>query len=79
MRFSRSLSFVLVSVVALALAAPALAASPGQDAYGGTGASQVTAGSLPFTGLNLLTLIAVAAALIGTGFVVRRSVRRGDS
>lgn len=79
MKLTRSLSLALVFVVALAFAAPAVAASPGQDAYGGTGASQQSAGSLPFTGLNLATLVVVAAALLATGIVIRHSVRRGNS
>jgi hypothetical protein len=77
MKLTRSLGLALVFVVALAFAAPAVAASPGQDAYGGTGASQVTAGSLPFTGMNLVTLVVVGAVLLGTGIVIRHSVRRG--
>ncbi|HEY5260563.1 MAG TPA: hypothetical protein VIJ33_00445 [Solirubrobacteraceae bacterium] len=62
----------------LLYAAPALAASPAQDAYGAvssatgsTGAGTTASGSLPFTGLNLVAILAVAMILLAIGLTVR--------
>jgi hypothetical protein len=73
-----AISFVLVP-------AAALAATPSQHQYvsslqqlsqGGPGGlpdgSASSAGSLPFTGLDVLLLAAVAAALLCAGLVLRR-------
>lgn len=49
----------------LLFAAPALAANPAQDAYG------ATSGSLPFTGINLVAILAVAIAMLSVGVFVR--------
>ena len=68
-------------IVALALPALALAQSPIQSVYGGTGANQISQvaqssqNALPFTGINLAVVGAVGAVLVGTGFVLRRSSR----
>jgi hypothetical protein len=69
---------VLLCSVMLAIAAPALADSPTQDAYSGTGAGQVSqaqatssAKTLPFTGIDLGALAVVGVVLFGTGFVLR--------
>lgn len=66
----------------LAFAAPAFAASPAQNAYGGQGAEQNArtiqkgqSAQLPFTGLNAGLLTAVGFALLGGGLVIRRTVR----
>jgi hypothetical protein len=80
MKFKMWIAFCGVMVV-LALPALALAQSPTQSVYGGTGAnqvSQVTQSSqrtLPFTGINLAVVGAVGAVLLGTGFLLRRSSR----
>jgi hypothetical protein len=70
----------IVCVAMLAVAAPAFAESPAQTAYSGTGATQVssaenTGASLPFTGINVTALGAIAVVLLGTGFVLRRTTR----
>ncbi len=65
-----------ICAVLLALSAPALAASPAVDAYGGSAANQtVSTSSLPFTGINSTLVAVIGAGLLGTGFAVRRAVR----
>lgn len=87
----RKILIVVLSAGALALAAtPALAASnPSQGTYGGSGANQLSqvqslastkstptaASSLPFTGLNVVVVIVIAAALLGAGVVLRGRTR----
>ena len=77
---------IAVVVVMLALAAPAFASNPTDNAYAGTGATQIhntgttegtdsSASTLPFTGINVGVVGAIAVALVGTGFVLRRSTR----
>jgi hypothetical protein len=77
-------------VVALALSVPAYAQSPTQDAYEGAaglaqgGDSGGQAGgsdgsSLPFTGLELAVVALAGAALLGTGFAVRRATHLRES
>ena len=80
---------IAVVVVMLALAAPAFASNPTDNAYAGTGATQIhntgttgttegtdsSASTLPFTGINVGVVGAIAVALMGTGFVLRRSTR----
>jgi hypothetical protein len=68
----------LACVVMLAFAAPALATSPAQNAYGGEGATQNLRGTqnsqLPFTGFNVGLATAIGVALCGGGLVIRRRV-----
>lgn len=67
----------LACVVMLAFAAPALATSPAQNAYGGEGATQNLQGTnsqLPFTGFNVGLAAAIGVALCGGGLVLRRRV-----
>jgi hypothetical protein len=81
-------TFLLIALATamLAVAAPAMAQSPTQGAYSGTGANQVsslnatsttqtTSPTLPFTGLDLGAVSVVGIALLGTGFVVRRRTK----
>jgi hypothetical protein len=79
--------FLLVAMCVGALcvsAAPALA-SPTNSAYSGPGASQVSqvqttgtsAGSLPFTGLNLAVVGFVAVVLAGSGLMLRHRSSAG--
>jgi hypothetical protein len=81
--------FALVSVVAFAAAAPALAQDPTANQYAspvnqvnndvGGGSNQQESGlqenvvnGLPFTGLDVIALCAVALALASIGFALRR-------
>lgn len=68
----------VVCIAMLAFAAPALA-DPTENAYSGTGATQISSAdnseALPFTGINLTALGAIAVVLLGTGFVLRRTSR----
>ncbi len=77
----RRLSLFAVALVALALApATALAASsPTSEQYNSTlqqfstgGGSSGSAGGLPFTGLDVAVLAAVAAGLLIAGLMLRR-------
>jgi len=75
---------LLIGLCAILLgtaAAPALANSPSQGAYGGTGNNQLSQvqsntasksnGSLPFTGLNVPVLAGIAVLLAGAGLALR--------
>jgi hypothetical protein len=79
-------TFLLVALATamLAVAAPAVAQSPTQSAYSGTGANQVSslestqttgASTLPFTGLDVGAVSLVAIGLLGTGFALRRRTK----
>lgn len=74
------LKFLLGVVCALMLLLPAaaIADTPSESAYSGSGAEQVeTAGtnSLPFTGINVAAVAGLAVVLLGTGLVLRRTTR----
>jgi hypothetical protein len=79
MRVVRSLTALLVCAFVLALAAPALAQSPAEQAYGGVCGSQQTAcepdGTLPFTGINAGVVGVLGVVLLGAGFAVRKGIR----
>lgn len=79
---------LLIGLCAILLgtaAAPALANSPSQGAYGGTGNNQLSqvqsntantsnasaSSSLPFTGLNLPVVAGIAVLLVGAGLALR--------
>ena len=76
---------LLVGLCAILLgtaAAPALASSPSQGAYGGTGNNQLSqvqgsksnassTSSLPFTGLNVPVVAGIAVLLVGAGLALR--------
>lgn len=77
----RSSFIAVLCCMMLAPAGPALANSPTQSAYSGSGANQITqaganaspnAQTLPFTGIDLGALSAVGIVLLGTGFILRR-------
>jgi hypothetical protein len=78
---------ILTAVIAVCSPAAAMAAGTQNSAagtYGGQG-NQITpiggepssAGTLPFTGLDLGLLVASGAALIGFGVVIRRRLHHG--
>jgi cobalamin biosynthesis Mg chelatase CobN len=84
----RKLLLPCLCAILLGTAATALANSPSQGAYGGTGNSQLSqvqsktsdttassSSTLPFTGLNLPVVAAIAVALLGTGVVLRIRTR----
>lgn len=87
----RKIVLVALCAIMLGIAAPAMANSPSQGAYGGTGNNQLSqvqsttasnsptattaSGTLPFTGLNVGVLAAVAAVLLGTGLALRIRTR----
>jgi hypothetical protein len=80
-------------VLALSVAGSAFAQTPTGDAYGGlagvqqgpgdNGGPTVTtsdSGTLPFTGLELGVFALVGAGLLGTGLIMRRTLRsRGQA
>jgi hypothetical protein len=71
------------TIVALILAAPVQAATAADDQYGavlgeqsgGGGAQVLGAGTLPFTGLDLIALLGAGTGLAAAGMAVRRSAR----
>jgi hypothetical protein len=84
------LTLLATCVFALALSATAYAQTPTGDTYGGlagiaqgpTGGDEAaataaadTSGQLPFTGLELGVFAVMGAALLGTGLVLRRTLR----
>lgn len=78
-------SIVLALVVLAFTAGVASAANATQDAYGGLLGQQQSSGptqsgaSLPFTGFDVAIVALVGVALVGTGLVVRRTVRSNQS
>ena len=70
--------------IALASSTLAFAQGPTQSAYSGAGASQISQigsssnDALPFTGMDLGLITAVAVVLVGTGLVLRR-VSKGST
>jgi hypothetical protein len=89
--YMRKLSSVLVCiVVVLALAAPAFAGTPTEDAYNGLAGAQQggggdvagtsdSGGSLPFTGLQIALIAGAGAGLLGAGVAMRRASRFRES
>jgi len=72
------------TIVALILAAPAQAATAADDQYGavlgeqgggGGGGQLLGAGDLPFTGLDLIVVLAAGAGLAVGGLALRRAAR----
>ena len=83
----RITSLLICVAFVLALAMPAYAQTPTQDAYEGVaGVEQDSSGdgggsdgSLPFTGLELAVVALVGVGLLGTGIAVRRATQLRDS
>jgi hypothetical protein len=76
----------VTTIAALILAGPAQASTAADDQYGaalgeqsGGGNVQGTGGGLPFTGLNLVLLGGMGAALTAGGVLVRRVARPVES
>ena len=71
----------VTTIAVLMFAGPAQASTAADDQYGGVlgqqsgGGTVQGAGGLPFTGLNLVLLGGVGAALTAGGIRIRRSVR----
>jgi len=71
----------LTTIAVLMFAGPAQASTAADDQYGAVlgeqsgGGNVQGAGGLPFTGLNLVLLGGVGAALTAGGVLVRRSAR----
>jgi hypothetical protein len=75
----------VLGVLALALLAPTAAMAAGSSscqAYNNCAPTTVTtgtsSGTLPFTGLDVVLLVAGGGTLLAAGFVVRRLSRRLD-
>jgi hypothetical protein len=85
----RKMIVVALCGLVLSVAAPAMANTPSQGAYGGTGNNQLSqvqsltsqktattaSSTLPFTGLNVGLLAGVAVVLLGAGLVLRIRTR----
>jgi hypothetical protein len=87
----RKMIVVALCGLVLGIAAPAMANTPSQGAYGGTGNNQLSqvqsltsqtsptattaSSTLPFTGLNVGLLAGVAVVLLGAGLVLRVRTR----
>ena len=85
------LTLMATCVLALMIAGTAYAQTPTGDTYGGlagiaqgpsggdtageTAAAADTSGELPFTGLELGVFAVIGAGLLGTGLVLRRTMR----
>lgn len=71
----------MTTIAVLMFAGPAQASTAADDQYGavlgeqGGGGNVQGAGGLPFTGLNLMLLGGVGAALTASGLLVRRVAR----
>ena len=82
---TKMLTGLATTVATLVLAAPAQASSAADDQYGAVlgeqsgGGNLQDAGGLPFTGLNLLLVGGVGAALTAGGVLVRRAARPVES
>jgi hypothetical protein len=73
------LTLGLMCGVLFACAASAAASTPAQNAYGGpcsSGKTLCEPSSLPFTGINVMAVLGLSAGLLGTGLVLRRTVRQ---
>jgi hypothetical protein len=70
-------SVVSVAMLALLFAATASAAGPASSAYGGPNVNIRTITStstLPFTGISVPAILAIAAVLVACGLLLRRTL-----
>jgi LPXTG-motif cell wall-anchored protein len=76
MRFKKSFFLGLTCLVMLAVAAPAWAEDPAQNAYDKFSQFNGTSSStLPFTGINVGAVALIGLLLVAAGFVVRSRTR----
>jgi hypothetical protein len=75
MRFRRAIVFGAMCVAMFAIAAPAWAASPAQNAYGQFSQFNQSSSKLPFTGIDVGTIALVGVVLMGAGLAVRYRMR----
>ena len=82
---TKALTSLATMAATLILAAPAQASTAADDQYGAVlgeqsgGGNLQGAGGLPFTGLDLVLVGGVGAALAAGGVLVRRAARPVDS
>ena len=81
-RMPRIVGLIVVSAVAMVLlaAAPAFAdTTPADGEYGAVKGEQAGGGSglLPFTGMNLLVIVAAGGAIAASGVALRAVAHRG--
>jgi hypothetical protein len=76
---TKTLTGIATMVATLILAAPAQASTAADDQYGavlgeqsGAGPGSQGAGSLPFTGADLVVVIGIGTALTASGVAIRR-------
>jgi multisubunit Na+/H+ antiporter MnhB subunit len=77
MRLKLSVLLAVVCAVALALAGPAAAQNPSENAYAPstcTACTGTSSGTLPFTGIDVGLLAVVGVSLAGVGLVMRRRI-----
>ena len=66
----------VICAALLAFAAPVMADTPAENAYGGDATQQrVTDQTLPFTGIDSTLVAVIGVGMIGAGFAVRRAAR----
>jgi hypothetical protein len=75
MRFRRAIVVGVLCVAMLAVAAPAWAQSPAQNAYGQFSQFNQSSSTLPFTGIDVGAVALVGLVLMGAGLAVRYRVR----
>lgn len=75
MRFKKPVFLGLTCLVMLAVAAPAWAEDPAQNAYSKFSQNATSSSTLPFTGINVGAVVLVGLLLLAAGFVVRHRTR----
>ncbi len=75
MRFKKPIFLGLTCLLMLAVAAPAWADNPAQNAYDKFSQFNSSSSQLPFTGINVGAVALVGLLLVAAGFVVRSRTR----